>query len=93
MVKGSVVTASFASFSPRLVRPRTTLMAAMRLSASQAVMIRLNSVCSSTASAAAAGPAIIIIPPPAGAEASTPKVVSICFTSSAASSSCAGAGG
>ena len=52
MVKGRLVTASFASLRPREVRPRTTLMIAMRL------------------------------------EASTPKVSSICLTSSEASRSC-----
>ena len=70
------------------VRPRTTLMIAMRLEESTSVMTRSNSVFSAASSAPpAAGPAAITMPP-AGAEASTPKVSSIWATSSEASRSC-----
>src|SRR5689334_2949770 len=87
MVLGAPSTRSLASFRPRLVTSRTTLMTLI-LFAPAAVRTTVNSVFSSTGAAAAAPP-----PPAAGAAATaaaaadTPKASSIPLTSCDASSS------
>src|SRR6185437_4265628 len=85
-VLGAPSTRSLASFRPRLVTSRTTLMTLIFLAASTAVSTTVNSVFSSTGAAAAAPP-----PPPAmaagaAAAAETPSSSSKRFTSWEASS-------
>src|SRR6202011_2307195 len=85
MVLGAPSTRSLASFSPRLVTSRTALITLI-LFAPTAVRTTVNSVFSSAAAAPPAAPPPAIITG-AAAAADTPKVSSIFFTRSAASSS------
>src|SRR5207244_1797588 len=79
-VEGAPSTRSFASFKPRPVSSRITLITVTFLSAGYSFSVTVNSVCSSTGAAAAAAPGAAATA--TGAAAVTPNFFSMSETSS-----------